>query len=54
MACIIAINIGKTLASISTTSYLFFSLKESIADNSFVVVVVVRLTQELREKWGYQ
>ena len=53
MACIIAINIGKTLASISTTSYLFFSLKESIADNSFVVVVV-RLTQELREKWGYQ
>ena len=52
MACIIAINIGKTLASISTTSYLFFSLKESIADKSFVVVV--RVTQELREKWGYQ
>ena len=52
MACIITINIGKTLASISTTSYLFFSLKESIADNSFVVVV--RVTQELREKWGYQ
>ena len=52
MACIIAINIGKTLASISTTSYLFFSLKESITDNSFVVVV--RVTQELREKWGYQ
>lgn len=52
MACIIAINIGKTLASISTTSYLFFSLKESIADYSFVVVV--RVTQELREKWGYQ
>lgn len=52
MVCIIALNIKKTIASISTSSYLFFSLKESIADNSFFVVV--RVTQEPREKWGHQ